>query len=176
MDPAATYVALSRATCLENLYLLFPVTLRDLTRPRNKDVVALIDFLHRLEKATLDNFTKDPANFVAATGDGRTRHDGGTDNNASTPPRLGRNGNRTRPRRPSPSLTAHLMPNQQNACFFNSAIALCLGAFDGQALPAPSNCTPPAAAFFTTLQLIREAMFHGTPLQEHVLVGLEYVE
>ncbi|CAM9507277.1 unnamed protein product, partial [Ectocarpus sp. 12 AP-2014] len=52
MDPAAVYVALSRATCLEDLYLLFPVTLEDLNKPRNKDVVALVEYLERLDNAT----------------------------------------------------------------------------------------------------------------------------
>lgn len=172
MDAAATYVALSRATCLENIYLLFPVTLRDLNRPRNKDVVALIEFLQRLEQATLAAFKSDPSNFTASTAslpldsDNEDVHDDSTTNSNSAV-RRGLRGNRssTRQRTAATSLTAHLMPNLQNNCFFNSAIALCLGTFDGQPLPASCDCTPAGAAFFAALQLIRDAMFHTNPLQ-----------
>ncbi|CAM9252717.1 unnamed protein product, partial [Ectocarpus sp. 4 AP-2014] len=67
MDPAAVYVTLSRATCLMDTYLLFPVTLENLNKPRNKDVVALIEYLERLDKATFSAFLQDPTRFTPAS-------------------------------------------------------------------------------------------------------------
>ncbi|CAN0088949.1 unnamed protein product, partial [Ectocarpus fasciculatus] len=52
MDCAAVYVALSRATGLDDLNLLFPVTLQDLNQPQNPNVVAIVNYLHRLDEAT----------------------------------------------------------------------------------------------------------------------------
>ncbi|CAB1096691.1 unnamed protein product [Ectocarpus sp. CCAP 1310/34] len=63
----SVYVALSRVACLEDLYLLFPATLEDPNKPRNKDVVALTDYLQRLEKATLADFLQDPTRFTPAS-------------------------------------------------------------------------------------------------------------
>lgn len=48
LDKAAVYVALSRATGLEDIFLLFPAALDDLTQPRDKDVVALITYVQGL--------------------------------------------------------------------------------------------------------------------------------
>ena len=44
MDPAAVYVALSRATCLDALNLLFPLTLDDLNQPPDRDILAIIAY------------------------------------------------------------------------------------------------------------------------------------
>lgn len=64
MDSAASYLALSRATCLEDLYLLFLVTLVDLNKLPNKGVLALLDYLNRLDGATLSVFLQHPARFT----------------------------------------------------------------------------------------------------------------
>lgn len=53
IDPAAIYVALSSATVvLEDLYLLFPVRLKQVTQPRNGDVVAMLAYLQRLDNTS----------------------------------------------------------------------------------------------------------------------------
>jgi len=108
MDSAAVYVALSRATDASKLFLLSPVTLDDLTHPQDDDVAAMIDYLERLDKATLALFLDDPSSFRPATTSppaSYTSHtnDGQTDTGSI---------------RPSPFLP----PNENNNCFFNTAI------------------------------------------------------
>ena len=65
-DPASSYVALSRATSLDDIHLLFPVNLSDLTWPRNQDVVALIGLLQRLliGEASISVFNSHPSTFT----------------------------------------------------------------------------------------------------------------
>ena len=66
MDYAAVYVALSRATGLDDSNLLFPVTLQDLNQPQNPDIVAIVNYLHRLDEPTLELFLKNPGSFTPA--------------------------------------------------------------------------------------------------------------
>lgn len=54
MDTAAAYVVLSRATCLDGIYLLFLITLYDPAWPRNDDIVAFIGYFERFEQSTLN--------------------------------------------------------------------------------------------------------------------------
>ncbi|CAM9392722.1 unnamed protein product, partial [Ectocarpus sp. 13 AM-2016] len=48
--PPSVYVALSRATGLDDLNLPFPVTLQDLNQPQNQDIIAIVTYLHRLDE------------------------------------------------------------------------------------------------------------------------------
>ncbi|CAM9812558.1 unnamed protein product, partial [Scytosiphon promiscuus] len=52
LDTAAVCVALSRATGLDDINMLFPITLEDLNRPPNQDVVAIVNYLGRLDRAS----------------------------------------------------------------------------------------------------------------------------
>lgn len=63
MDKAASYVALSRATALENLYPVEPVCLEDLQHKPSPDVAATLEYLNRLDAATVSAFLEDPSVF-----------------------------------------------------------------------------------------------------------------
>lgn len=63
MDKAAAYVALSRATCFEKLYLVEPVVLADLQSKPDDDELATLDFLDRLGTATEAALFEDPSTF-----------------------------------------------------------------------------------------------------------------
>ena len=167
MDPAAVYVALSRATSLEALNLLFPVTLEDLNQPPDRDILAIINYLHRLDKETLKLFLQDASRFTPAS----ASLDAATDE-GPTPSRSQR---RRTTGRHGPGATrrvAHLIANSSNNCFFNSALALGLAAWDGQQLPPSSAGTPAARSFFSALQLLRDFMFDGSALPDHIVVSL----
>ncbi|CAB1112809.1 unnamed protein product [Ectocarpus sp. CCAP 1310/34] len=170
MDPAAVYVALFRATILEALNLLFPVTLEDLNQPPDRDILAIINYLHRLDKETLKVFLQDASRFTPAS----ASLDAATDE-GPTPSRTQR---RRTTGRHGPGATrrvAHLIANSNNNCFFNSALALGLAAWDG-----PSPCPPPVclhnnlqpnASFFppsilrqSAARQARHDILHGTPI------------
>ncbi|CAB1100401.1 unnamed protein product [Ectocarpus sp. CCAP 1310/34] len=169
VDPASSYLALSRATYLEDLYLLFPVTLEDLSRPRNKDVVALIEFLHRLEETTSLLSHPDRSTFTLTSASLSSDGDAidGEDNTST-----GRTRGGSRPGRHLPASTpsiARLIANKNNNYFLNSAMALTLAAFDGLSPPDGRDCTPAGAAFFPAIKLIQDTMFNGESLQQDTL-------
>ena len=166
-------MALSHATSLGDIHLLFPVNLSDLNRPRNQDVVALIGFLQRLEEASISAFNSHPSIFTPISAslpldsDDSDEYDSTT---TSTPRGGTRRARSHRSQRRSPTPSVYFIPNRDNNCFLNAALGLALAAFDGQSLPDSSNCTPATAAFFSALVIIKGNMFEGNPLQQHVLV------
>lgn len=164
MDNAAAYVALSRATCLEKLYLIEPVELQDLQHKPDADVAATLDFLSRLDVVTVATFLEDPSAFrpvtVRASVKPNDNGSAGGDNNGG-----GNGGGNTSP--PTPAAT-FLPPNARNNCFMNAAIATTLAAFDGQTLPLPSSSTPSARVFFAAVGAVRQNMAAAIP--QHVLV------
>lgn len=149
MDSAAIYVALSRATDASRLFLLSPVSLEDITHPQDADVAAHIDYLERLDGATLALLLDDPSTFRPA----RATPIAGPSTTLSN--------------NPLPSLP----PNEGNNCFFNAAMAAALAAWDDCPLPEPNLCTPAGGAFFTALAAVRTYMFDGAPLQRALLVS-----
>ena len=157
MDPAAVYVALSRATSLHAFNLLFPLTLEDLNQPPDRDVLVIIAYFRRLEKETLNLFLKNASTFTPASASLIAAADEGpAPSGPSTRRRTGRHG---------PGATrreAHLIANSDNNCFFNSALALGLAAWDGQPPPPSTAVTPAAASFFSVVQLLRDSMFDGS--------------
>ena len=157
---------LSRATFLEDLYLLFPVTLEDLNKPRNKDVVALVEYLERLDKATLAAFLQDPTRFTPASASLAHLPDVGPRPMTKQQQRKGGN----RHGHGATRRTAHLLPNSEKNCFLNSSLALALAAWDAQHLPDISNLTPAGGAFMTLLQRLRDSMFDGCALPQDILV------
>ncbi|CAB1101098.1 unnamed protein product [Ectocarpus sp. CCAP 1310/34] len=68
----------------------------------------------------------------------------------------------------------HLIPNENNNCFFNSALALALAAWDGQPLPHAPAGTPAAGSFFAALQLLRDSMFNGCDLSPNIVAPLTF--
>ena len=170
MDSAAVYVALSRATSLGAINMLFPITLDDLNQPPDRDVLAIIGYLERLDVATLRLFLRDPSSFTPASASVDAVAEG-------IPIRSGRPGTPARPGTPGrhgPGATrrvAHLIANSANNCFFNSALALGLAAWDGQSLPTSSAGTPAAASYFHVVQLLRDSMFDGRALQQNAIVS-----
>ncbi|CAM9514846.1 unnamed protein product, partial [Laminaria digitata] len=60
---AAVHAALSRATDVGEVYLSSPVSLDDLTNRQDAGVVALMDYLKRLEKTTLAAFLADTSTY-----------------------------------------------------------------------------------------------------------------
>ena len=146
--------------------------LTDLTRPRNQDVVAFIEFLQRLEEASISAFNLDPSTFTPTSASlPLSSDDSDGHESITTAPRGGtRRARSHRSQQRSPTPPAYLIPNRDNNCFLNAALCLALAAFDGQSLPDSSNCTPAAAAFFFALVMIKDNMFEGNPLPQHVLV------
>lgn len=67
MDDRAPYVALSRATALENLYMVEPITIDQLQHKPKEDIAATLDFLERLDKATQAAFLAAPSVFTPVT-------------------------------------------------------------------------------------------------------------
>ena len=170
--PASSYVALSRATRLDDIHLLLPINLSDLTRPRNQDVVALIGFVQRLNEASISAFNSHPSTFTPTSASLPLDSDDSDEHGSTTTstPRGTRRARSHRSQHPSPTPSVYLIPNRDNNCFLNAALGLVLAAFDGQSLPDSSNCTPAAAAFFSALVIIIDNMFEGNPPQQHVLV------
>ena len=172
-DPASSYVALSRATSLDDIHLLFPVNLSDLTWPRNQDVVALIGLLQRLliGEASISVFNSHPSTFTPKSAslpldsDDSDEHDSTT---TSTPRGGTRRDRSHRSQRRSPTPSVYLILNRDNDFFLNAALGLALVAFDGQSLPGCSKCTPAAVAFFSALVIIKDNMHEGNPLQQNM--------
>ena len=166
-------MALSRATSLDDIHLLFPVNLSDLTRPRTQDVVALIGFLQRLEEASISAFNSHPSTSTPTSAslqldsDDSDEHDSKT---TSTPRGGTRRARSHRSQRRSPTPSVYLIPNRDNNCFLNAALGLTLAAFEGQSHPDSCNCTPAAAAFLSAFVIINDNMFAGNSLHQHVLV------
>ncbi|CAN0497974.1 unnamed protein product, partial [Ectocarpus sp. 12 AP-2014] len=164
MDCAAVYVALSRATGLDDLNLLFPVTLQDLNQPQNPDIIAVVKYLHRLDDATMELFLKDPGSFTPAYATLDDIGEAGPRPPKKQPRQPGRHGSGATRR------VAHLIPNAYNNCFFNSALTLALAAWDGQPLPDAAAGTPAAGSFFAVLQLLRDSMFDECALSPNIVV------
>lgn len=165
MDSAAVYVALSRATSLDAINMLFPVTLDDLNQPTDRDILAIIGYLERLDLATLRLFLRDPSSFTPASAS--------VDAVADARPTTFTGRQRGTTGRHGPGATrrvGHLVANSDN-CFFNSALALGLAAWDGQPLPASSAGTPAAGSYFHVLQLLRDSMFDGCAVQQNAMVS-----
>ncbi|CAM9571321.1 unnamed protein product [Ectocarpus sp. 4 AP-2014] len=163
MHCAAVYIALSRATGLDDLNLLFPVSLQDLNQPQNPDIVAIVNYLHRLDEAIMELSLKDPGSFTPAYATLDDIGEASARPPNKQPNRIGRHG---------PGATrrvAHLIPNEDNNCSFNSALALALAAWDGQPLPDTTAGTPAAGTFFTALQLLRDSMFDECDLSPNIV-------
>eukprot|EP00752_Nemacystus_decipiens_P012803 g11338.t1 len=97
MDERAPYVALSRATALENLYMVEPITIDQLRHKPKEDIAATLDFLDRLDKATQAAFIANPSVFTPVTvssadGYGR-RHRGRTGDDETGTPDFGNGAN-----------------------------------------------------------------------------------
>ncbi|CAN0230173.1 unnamed protein product, partial [Hapterophycus canaliculatus] len=50
LDTAAVYLALFKATGRDDMNMLFPITFEDLNRPPNQDVVAIVNYLGRIDR------------------------------------------------------------------------------------------------------------------------------
>lgn len=130
----------------------------------------MIEYFELLEQSTLAAFNVDPTKLRPATAP--LRHGDVFSSDAPQSPPFRK---RRRTGRHSAGATrrlARLMPNKDNNCFLNSSIALALAAYDAQPLPDSSQCTPAAGAFFSCLQLVRDAMFGGSSLLERILVRI----
>lgn len=167
MDNSAPYVALTRATALEKLYLVEPVCLDDLQHKPSPDVTATLDYLNRLDAATVAAFLEDPSGFrpVSVRSTGSAHGFGGGAGRARPG---GSTGGRRAPR------VAFLPHNERSNCFHNAATASTLAAFDGQPLPSGSSCTPSAAVFFAEVGAVRDSMYSGCVLPAGVTVTKLY--
>ncbi|CAB1112810.1 unnamed protein product [Ectocarpus sp. CCAP 1310/34] len=128
------------------------------------DILGIINYLHRLGKETLKLFPQDASTFTPASAslDAAT-DEGPTSSRRQRRRTTGRHGPGAARR------VAHLIANSNNNCFFNSALALGLAAWDGQQLPPSSAGTPAAGSFFSALQLLRDCMFNGSTLPDHIV-------
>ena len=179
MDERASYVALSRATALDNLFMVGPITLDQLRHKPKQDIAAALGFLQRLDKATVTAFLDDPSVFTPVTiASSATRYDRPRRNDrpgqhGSDDPAGGRGcGGSARPADAGGNrvpLVTFLAPNSQNNCFFNASIASTLAAYDGQPLLSEASSTPSARKFFSAVDLVRRNMHRGG-LPEDVLV------
>lgn len=165
IDARAPYVALSRATALEKLYMVEPITLDQLRHKPKPDIAATLDFLDRLDKATQDAFLGNPSVFTPVTvrslGKGHDRNQ-----------RRGRNGRMGSGSAPGDRCGPFLAPNSRQNCFFNASIACTLAAYDGQPLLPPQSSTPSAKRFFAAIGAVHEQMEGGHALPPDVLVRL----
>lgn len=129
MDERAPYVALSRATALENLYMVEPTTIDQLQHKPKEDIAATLGFLQRLDKATQAPFLAGPCVFTpvtvsSAAGYGRHRHGRDGEDDTDTPGfDNGDNGAAAAAGAgcgpPAPLLT-FLAPNSNSNCFFTA--------------------------------------------------------
>lgn len=186
MDCRAAYVALTRATALEALFLIGPVVLEQLRQKPNIDIAATLDFLMRLDEKTLSAFLEQPTKFspvtvtsIAATDDDDTEDDDDSDleddnsasfsendddtDNGSDNDRTGYSGSGAPAsgNTGSTPLAIYLAPNSQSNCFYNAAVASTLAAFDGQSLPSAGSSTPAAKVFFSAIRSVRDYMYNG---------------
>lgn len=158
-----------RATGLKCLHLLFLLTLDDLNQPPNPDIIAIINYLQRLDAATLTLFLNDPSTFTPASA---SLDDVADDHTVQAPSRRRRGTGRHGPG--ATRRLGFLLRNAENNCFFNAALALGLAAWDAQQLPPSPAVTPAAATFFNAVQLLRDCMFNGSALPDHVIVSLPF--
>ncbi|CAM9365758.1 unnamed protein product, partial [Pylaiella littoralis] len=63
LDNSAAYVALSRATCLERLFLVAAITLSDIQCKPKPDLSAALAWLDKLDAASQSAFFRDPSTF-----------------------------------------------------------------------------------------------------------------
>ena len=184
MDERASYVALSRATALENLYMVGPATLAQLRYKPKKGIAATLDFLLRLDKATQAAFFENPSEFTpvavktfvgasnSGTGTGSESGTGGEGaggqgGSSDTGGEGSGDASSSGTTAPKPTFLA---PNSRNNCFHNAAVASTLAAFDGQPFPSNTALTPLAAVFFSAIQAVRDNMYKGA-LPGSVLVS-----
>ena len=160
-DMAIVYVAISRATCLESLKLLFPLTLHQLRVTRDADNMALMAWIQAQYRKHREGFL--------GPGDEQSSHDptGGSVNPGIG---LGRNEGTIAPRLWIPR-------NSNNNCFFNSVLAVMLSLSDtGREID--SCLTPAGGWFFLAVQQVCDHMYLGS-LPSTVLVsrvrGVYYV-
>ena len=179
MDSRAPYVALSRATALEKLYMVEPITIDQLRQKPKEDIAATLDFLDRLDKATQAAFLDNPSVFTPVTVrslaegyDGRTERERQESGSESDDPGdgVGGTGSRGAGTQPAVPLVTFLAPNSRNNCFFNASIACTLAAYDGQPLLSGESSTPSARRFFSVVDEVRQNM-HGGALPHEVLVS-----
>lgn len=173
MDERAPYVALSRATSLENLFMVAKITLAQLRHKPKAHIAATLDFLDRLDAATTAAFLKFPWEFspvtvrsARQTGQNGTGGKGGGSGSGGDSGGGGGSGSSG----PETTLATFLAPNSRNNCFHNAAIASALAAFDGQPLPSAQSLTPSAKVFFSSIQAVRDHMNAGA-LPNNVLVS-----
>lgn len=182
MDERAPYVALSRATALEKLYMVEPINIDQLRHKPKEDIAATLDFLDRLDKATQAAFLDNPSVFTPVTvrslaKDYDRRKEGArggsgdeSDDRGDGVGGIGSGGAGTQP--PVPLVT-FLAPNSRNNCFFNASVASTLAAYDGQPLLPGESSTPAARKFFSAVDAVRENM-HSDALPHEVLVGSSF--
>lgn len=185
MDERAPYVALSRATALEKLYMVEPITLDQLRHKPKADIAATLDFLDRLDKATQAVFFDKPSEFTPVTvnsvgnvghrngGDLPSGHERPGTDSGSGPAGDGRSGPSSSTNGPPTPTPIFLAPNSRNNCFFNAAVACTLAAYDGQPLLCEESSTPSARVFFSAIGYVRDNM-HGRPLPASVLVRYDF--
>ncbi|CAM9245479.1 unnamed protein product, partial [Ascophyllum nodosum] len=106
-----------RARSLDDIHVLFSVNLSDLTRPRNQDVVALIEFLQRLEEASVSAFNSHPSTFTPTSASLPLDNDDIDEHDNTTTSTLRGETRRARPhcsQRLSPTPSVYLIPNRDN--------------------------------------------------------------
>ena len=144
-DKAINYVAVSRATSLEAMKSLFPVTLEQLRIKPDKNKMALMTWIRRQylrhRSAVLELPIGEGDNGLPARG-----------SSSDAPTAL------------------WLPPNSENKCFYNCVLAVMLALSDGIDLPDHSLLTPAGGRFFDCLCDVSSAMNAGA-LSIRVLVS-----
>lgn len=182
MDERAPYVALSRATALEKLFMVEHITIDQLRHKPKEDIAATLHFLERnLDKATQAVFLDNPSAFTPVTvrslaneynrrnqrgcysGDESHELEDGIGNGSSE------NAEGAGCNPPVPLMT-FLAPSSHKNCFFNASIACTLAAYDGQPLLSEGSPTPLAQRFFSAVNAVRQNMHNGA-LPQGVLVS-----
>lgn len=167
LDNSAAYVALSRATCLERLFLVAAITLSDIQCKPKPDLSAALAWLDKLDAASQSAFFRDPSTFSpvvvssphSGVGLGLPGVQGEGDDESDSDD--------------EPVQDLHLAPNSHSNCFHNAAMAAMLAAFDGQPLPERSSCTPSASVFYDAIGAVRDSMYCGTALPPSILVSTD---
>lgn len=133
-DDRAPDVTLSRATALEKLYMVEPITIDQLRHKPKEDIAATLDFLERFDTATLSAFLDNPSEFTPVTVRSlaerydRRNQSGYESEDESDDPGDGVGDSGCGPAAgvgcgPIVPLVTPLAPNSQNNRFFNAAIA-----------------------------------------------------
>lgn len=135
-----------------------PVTLNQLRHKPKADIVATVDFLERLDKATVAAFLKEPSSFTPVTikslPSGRNHIPSGGPGQGGPGPSANGCG-------PAAPTTLFLAPNSRNNCFYNAAIVCTPAAIDGQALLSQESSTPSAKVFFSAVDVVRHDRISG---------------